>query len=211
MTVRIEKNGHVWTVIHSRAEARNGMDADSAQALCDAFIEYENDPEARVAVLWGEGGNFCAGWDLKYAASLSDKEKFQKDIIEGLAFPPGANPAPRGPTRLELTKPVIGAVEGAAVAGGMELAMWCDVRVMAETAYLGVYCRHPGHGICGSGPNPFVFSDWHWKCWRNLLPDWRHYCQRHLRTSGFEAMRQRWTMRCSWINRYRAVNHRICV
>jgi len=154
MTVRIEKEGRVWTVIHSRPEARNGMDPVSAQELCDAFLEFEKDAEAYVAVFWGEGGAFCAGWDLKYAASLADPEKFQKEIIEDLAFPPGANPSPRGPmgpSRLELSKPVIGAIEGPAVAGGMELALWCDIRVMAETSYLGVYCRRWGITLMDGG------------------------------------------------------------
>lgn len=154
MAVRIEKEGPVWTIIHARPQARNGMDPVSAQALCDAFVEFEADDEAYVAVFWGEGGAFCAGWDLKYAASLGDPEKWQKEIIEELAFPPGANPAPRGPlgpSRLELTKPVIGAIEGPAVAGGMELALWCDVRVMAESAYLGVYCRRWGITLMDGG------------------------------------------------------------
>lgn len=153
MVVRIEKEGPVWTVIHSRAEARNGMDPDSAQALKDAFLEFEDDADARVAVLWGEGGAFCAGWDLKFAASLSDPKKFH-DEINSLNFPEDGGPPPRGPlgpTRLELSKPVIGAVEGPAVAGGMELAMWCDIRVMAETAYLGVYCRRWGITLMDGG------------------------------------------------------------
>ena len=154
MTVRIEKDNHVWTVIHSRAEARNGMDPDSAQALCDAFLEFDQDTTARVAVLWGEGGSFCAGWDLKYAASLKQKEKFLQEVIDGLAFPKGEGKKPRGPlgpTRLELSKPVIGAVEGPAVAGGMELAMWCDVRIMAENAYMGVFCRRWGITLMDGG------------------------------------------------------------
>lgn len=154
MTVRIEKNNHVWTVIHSRPEARNGIDPESAQTLTDAFVEFQNDDNAKVAILWGEGGNFCAGWDLKYAASLADPKKFQ-DEIGKLNFPKGDKQktprGPLGPTRLELTKPVIGAVEGAAVAGGMKLAMWCDVRVMAETAYLGVYCRRWGITLMDGG------------------------------------------------------------
>jgi enoyl-CoA hydratase len=154
MAVRIEKRDHVWTVIHSRAHARNGMDPASAQLLCDAFQDFENDPDARVAVFWGEGGAFCAGWDLKYASTLSDPDKFETELVQGLAFPQGGGPAPRGPlgpSRMELTKPVIGAIEGPAVAGGMELALWCDIRVMAETAYLGVYCRRWGITLLDGG------------------------------------------------------------
>lgn len=153
--VRIEKQGSVWTIVHSRYEvARNAMDPESADALVDAFLAFDADPTACVAVLWGEGGAFCSGWDLKYASTLSDRDAFQRDIVEGLAFPTGANAAPRGPlgpTRLELSKPVIAAVEGPAVAGGMELALWCDIRVMADTAYFGVYCRRWGIPLLDGG------------------------------------------------------------
>ncbi len=153
--VRIEKQGAVWTIIHSRfKEARNAMDPESADALVSAFLEFDADPAASVAVLWGEGGAFCAGWDLKYASTLSDRAAFQRDVVQGLAFPTGANPAPRGPlgpTRLELSKPVIAAVEGPAVAGGMELALWCDIRVMADSAYFGVYCRRWGIPLLDGG------------------------------------------------------------
>jgi len=153
--IRIEKNGPVWTIVHSRYdEARNAMDPDSADALTDAMLAFDADPSASVAVLWGEGGAFCAGWDLKYASSLSDQAAFQRDIVDGLAFPSGAVAAPRGPmgpTRLELSKPVIAAVEGPAVAGGMEVAMWCDVRVMASDAYFGVYCRRWGIPLLDGG------------------------------------------------------------
>ncbi len=153
MTVEIERDGDVWTVIHNRPEARNAMDPDSADALVAAFEEFDRS-NAKVAVFYGEGGAFCAGWDLKYAATLADTEKFQKEIIEGLAFPVGSAPTPRGPlgpSRMELSKPVIGAIEGPAVAGGMELALWCDIRVMAETAYLGVYCRRWGIPLVDGG------------------------------------------------------------
>lgn len=153
--VRIEKNGKVWTVIHSRFdEARNAMDPASAVAITDALLAFDADPEARVAVLWGEGGAFCAGWDLKFASTLADRASFDEEVVHGLAFPTGANSAPRGPmgpTRLELSKPVIAAVEGPAVAGGMEVAVWCDIRVMAEDAYFGVYCRRWGIPLLDGG------------------------------------------------------------
>lgn len=153
MAVRIETQDNIWTIIHSRPEARNGMDPDSAEALKDAFLTFENDKTAVAAVLWGEGGAFCAGWDLKFAATLQDPAKYKAEF-DRLAFPADGGPAPRGPlgpTRLELSKPVIAAVEGPAVAGGMELAMWCDIRVMAETAYLGVYCRRWGITLLDGG------------------------------------------------------------
>lgn len=153
MVVRIEKDGDVWTIIHDRPEARNAASPEAADALVDAFNEF-NKSDAKVGVFYGEGGAFCAGWDLKYASTLTDREKFQEEIVEGLGFPVGAAPAPRGPlgpSRLELDKPVIAAVEGPAVAGGMELALWCDIRVMAETAYLGVFCRRWGIPLLDGG------------------------------------------------------------
>ncbi len=152
MTVEIETFGDVWTIIHDRPEARNAVDTEHAEALVDAFLKFEQS-SAKVAVFWGRGGNFCAGWDLMLAASLSDPEKRQA-YLEKLDFPIGSAPStvgPLGPSRLELSKPVIGAVEGAAVAGGMELALWCDIRVMAETAYLGVYCRRWGITLMDGG------------------------------------------------------------
>lgn len=154
MAVEIEKNGDVWTIIHDRFdEARNAMSPEAADAIVAAFEAFEAS-DAKVAVFWGKGGAFCAGWDLKYASTLTDREKFQEEIVEDLAFPVGAAPAPRGPlgpSRMELSKPVIAAVEGPAVAGGMELAMWADVRVMAETAYLGVFCRRWGIPLMDGG------------------------------------------------------------
>ena len=156
MTVSIEKDGPVWTVVHDRINARNAMDPESAQAICDAMLLFDADADARVAVLWGAGGAFCAGWDLKYATSLSEPDRFEREIVEQLAFdaakPANANPrGPLGPTRLELSKPTIAAVEGPAVAGGMELALWCDIRVMAEDAYFGVYCRRWGITLIDGG------------------------------------------------------------
>ncbi|TAK87993.1 MAG: crotonase/enoyl-CoA hydratase family protein [Betaproteobacteria bacterium] len=139
MTVRIERQGRVWTVIHSRPEARNAMDPESADTLLEAFQRFNDDSEAAAAVLWGEGGAFCAGFDLKYAATLKAKEL--EDLQRG----------PMGPTRLELDKPVIAAIAGAAVAGGFELALWCDVRVMEASAYFGVYCRRWGVPLVDGG------------------------------------------------------------
>jgi enoyl-CoA hydratase len=147
MSVRIERNGAVWTVIHSRAEAKNAMDPASAEALHAAFLEFDRDAEAAVAVLWGEGGAFCAGYDLKYAA--------RSDGLTALGYPAdNLTPPPRGPmgpTRLELDKPVIAAVAGPAVAGGFEIALWCDLRVMEESAYFGVYCRRWGVPLIDGG------------------------------------------------------------
>jgi enoyl-CoA hydratase len=154
MTVKIEKSGPVWTVIHNRPEARNAMDPESADALTRAFLEFDADDAARVAVLYGEGGAFCAGWDLKYVSTLD-----QSYPLGELDIPP-ARPrgnggdiprGPLGPTRLELDKPVIAAVAGPAVAGGMELALWCDFRVMQNDAYFGVYCRRWGVPLIDGG------------------------------------------------------------
>ncbi len=155
MTVRIEKSGNVWTVIHARPEVRNAMDPDSAGALYDAFLEFDSDDSASVAVFWGEGGAFCAGWDLKFASTLEGE-----DPLGGLDLPQDGGSrgnggdverGPMGPSRLELDKPVIGAIAGPAVAGGMELALWCDFRVMEESAYLGVYCRRWGIPLIDGG------------------------------------------------------------
>jgi len=146
MSVRIEKQGSVWTVIHSRPEAKNAMDPASAQALEAAFVSFDRDPEAAVAVLWGEGGAFCAGFDLKHAA--------RGNSLGALDFPDDESAPPRGPmgpTRLELGKPVIAAVAGPAVAGGFEIALWCDLRVMEASAYFGVYCRRWGVPLIDGG------------------------------------------------------------
>ena len=152
MTVRIEKQGKVWTVIHSRPEAKNAMDPASAEALVEAFVEFDRDPGAAVAVLWGEGGAFCAGFDLKHAANnTSALDEIAYPLDERVA-PNGQLPrGPMGPTRLELDKPVIAAIAGPAVAGGFELALWCDVRVMEESAYFGVYCRRWGVPLIDGG------------------------------------------------------------
>jgi enoyl-CoA hydratase len=163
MTVRIEKAGPVWTVIHSRPEARNAMDPASADALTQAFLDFDADADAAVAVFWGEGGAFCAGWDLKFVSTLdADHPLGDLDIPrrqgngQGNGQSNGSNGGdiprgPLGPSRLELDKPVIAAVAGPAVAGGMELALWCDFRVMEDSAYFGVYCRRWGVPLIDGG------------------------------------------------------------
>ena len=154
MTVRIEKKGSVWTVIHDRPETRNAMDPASADALTAAFLEFDADKDASVAVLYGSGGAFCAGWDLKYVSTLDAKYPLgELDISTTMLRGNGGeiSRGPMGPSRLELEKPVIAAIEGPAVAGGMELGLWCDFRVMAKDSYFGVYCRRWGVPLIDGG------------------------------------------------------------
>jgi enoyl-CoA hydratase len=149
MAVRVERRDRVLTVIHSRPEARNAVDPEHAVALYEAFLAFDRDDAADVAVFWGEGGAFCAGADLKQVATRDNKT-----IRTALDFSKDRGPVPRGPmgpSRLELSKPVIAAIEGPAVAGGMELALWADCRVMAEGAYMGVYCRRWGVPLVDGG------------------------------------------------------------
>jgi enoyl-CoA hydratase len=139
MAVRVEKEGPVTTVILSRPERRNAVDRAHADALAAAFRAFEGDDSAHVAVLFGEGGTFCAGADLKAMASGTPNR------VE----PSGD--APMGPTRYLLRKPVIAAVAGFAVAGGLELACWCDLRVVEADATLGVFCRRWGVPLIDGG------------------------------------------------------------
>jgi enoyl-CoA hydratase len=141
MPVRVERSDRIVTVILSRPEVRNAVDPEHAEALYQAFLDFDADESAEAAVFWGEGGVFCAGADLKRLAARDPSEPSR------LEFPKKGGPIPRGPmgpTRLQLGKPVITAIEGPAVAGGMELALWADCRVMAEGAYIGVYNRRWG-------------------------------------------------------------------
>ena len=154
MAVRIEKDGPVWTVIHDRPEARNAMDPESADALTEAFLQFDADDNASVAVFYGAGGAFCAGWDLKFVSTLDLNYPLgELDIPPAKTRGNGGDipRGPLGPSRLELDKPVIAAVAGPAVAGGMELALWCDFRVMQEDAYFGVYCRRWGVPLIDGG------------------------------------------------------------
>ena len=137
--VRVERSGPVTTVLLSRPERRNAVDGATAMALSQAFREFEADPGAWVAVLHGEGGVFCAGADLKEVGEPAGNR----------VAPDGDGPM--GPTRLRLSKPVIAAVAGHAVAGGLELALWCDLRVAEEDAVLGVFCRRWGVPLIDGG------------------------------------------------------------
>ncbi|MEV5275921.1 crotonase/enoyl-CoA hydratase family protein [Streptomyces werraensis] len=139
MPVRIERQGAVTTVVLSRPGARNAVDGPAAAELADAFRAFEADDEARAAVLWGEGGTFCAGADLKALGT----ERANRVAEDG--------DGPMGPTRLRLSKPVIAAVSGHAVAGGLELALWCDLRVAEEDAVFGVFCRRWGVPLIDGG------------------------------------------------------------
>ena len=139
MPVRVEKEGAVTTVVLDRPEVRNAVDRAHADALAEAFRGFEADDGAHVAVLFGDGGNFCAGADLKALAAGAPNR------VE----PTGD--APMGPTRFLLRKPVIAAVAGFAVAGGLELACWCDLRVVEEDATFGVFCRRWGVPLIDGG------------------------------------------------------------
>ncbi|MGI9422777.1 MAG: crotonase/enoyl-CoA hydratase family protein [Hyphomicrobiaceae bacterium] len=138
--VLVERDGPVTTVIINRPQVRNAVDNETAAALADAFRAFDQDAEQRVAVLWGKGGGFCAGADLKAIASGERKKRYSLD-----------GDGPMGPSRLALSKPVIAAVAGHAVAGGLELALWCDLRVAEENAVFGVYCRRWGVPLIDGG------------------------------------------------------------
>jgi len=149
VTTEVIDDIHVVTL--NRPEVRNAVDGDTAQALHAAFLAFEDDPAAKVAVFHGAHGHFCAGWDLQHGARFAasggasglDALDFQSDDARAIG--------PMGPSRLRLSKPVIAAVSGAAVAGGMELALWCDLRVVEDDAYFGVYCRRFGVPLIDGG------------------------------------------------------------
>ncbi|MDP2376696.1 crotonase/enoyl-CoA hydratase family protein [Reyranella sp.] len=139
--VAVEKGGATTIVSIDRfSEARNAVDPETAILLREAFLAFDADEAQSVAILTGRGGTFCAGYDLKVAASR-----------DGVAQHDPAGPGPMGPTRHLLSKPVIAAVEGYAVAGGLELALWCDMRVASESARFGVFCRRWGVPLIDGG------------------------------------------------------------
>ena len=150
-SVEIEKLDGIWVIALNRPAVRNAVDSRTAQALHQAFLAFDDDPSARVAVFHGAHGHFCAGWDLQFGARVADSG--DASALGGLDFDSDDPRAigPMGPSRLRLRKPVIAAVSGAAVAGGMELALWCDLRVMEEDAYFGVYCRRFGVPLIDGG------------------------------------------------------------
>ena len=135
--VLIEINGPVWTVIINRPEARNAVDPETSAALLEAFRAFEKEPSAFVAVLTGADGTFCSGFDLRRAGEVD--------------YDPYAEDGPMGPTRRLLGKPVIAAIEGHAVAGGLELPLWCDLRVASRTEVFGVFCRRWGVPLIDGG------------------------------------------------------------
>lgn len=139
MTVRVERDGSITTVILDRREARNAVDRDTAQALADAFRAFDADREARVAILHGDHGTFCAGADLK-AVARGAPNRVERE-----------GDGPMGPSRMLLGKPVIASIAGHAVAGGLELALWCDLRVVEEDAVMGVFCRRWGVPLIDGG------------------------------------------------------------
>jgi enoyl-CoA hydratase len=145
--VRVERDGPVITVILSRPDRRNAVDRPSADALAKAFVAFEHDATASVAILWGEGGTFCSCADLKAIA----EGKGNRIARPGEPLDPLAADAPMGPTRMRLSKPVIAAIAGHAVAGGLELALWCDLRVAEEDAVFGVFCRRWGVPLIDGG------------------------------------------------------------
>lgn len=137
--ITVQKETHITTILLNRPEVKNAVDGETAQELADAFRAFDQDEDSYVAILGGLGGTFCAGADLKaVAAGKANRTEPDGD-------------GPMGPSRMLLSKPVIAAISGYAVAGGMELALWCDLRVMETTAVMGIFCRRWGVPLVDGG------------------------------------------------------------
>ncbi|MEQ2284710.1 hypothetical protein AMECASPLE_024328 [Ameca splendens] len=159
-TVVSERRGSVVTVAINRPEVRNAVNQETARRLLEELQAFDNDPDLNVAVLHGKGGNFCAGYDLKMLANQKAPLKLEQDVTKG--------PGPMGPSRLQLSKPLIAAVSGFAVAGGLELALLADLRVVEESAVMGIFCRRFASScLCArTGPQSDNDGDW------DLLASW---------------------------------------
>ncbi len=142
MSIQVETNNRICTIIINRPEVKNAVDGPTAKELADAFRQFEQDDSLSVAVLWGRGGTFCAGADLK---AIADPQKRRLNQLNA------EGDGPMGPSRMHLQKPVIAAISGYAVAGGLELALWCDLRVMEESGVMGVFCRRFGVPLIDGG------------------------------------------------------------
>lgn len=140
MSVSVEIQGRITLVTLARPEVRNAVDGETAVALAAAFRDFDNNPDSDVAVFWGNNGTFCAGADLKAVAAELGSNPLSQE-----------GDGPMGPSRMLLGKPVIGAISGYAVAGGLELALWCDLRVVEESAVMGVFCRRWGVPLIDGG------------------------------------------------------------
>lgn len=153
MTIRAATHGEIRIVTIDRPEARNAVNPEMATRLFEEFVAFDRDPALKVAILAGVPGAFCAGFDLKRAAGGMDARWYAELELDATFDGHDDQPrkGPMGPTRLSLSKPVIAAISGPAVAGGMELALWCDMRVMERSAYMGVYCRRWGVPLIDGG------------------------------------------------------------